>query len=65
MKKEMEYYAKSRYDIVPDEGTSWGRPVRIRSQAAVDEWRRVSCTREKIEPRAGCGPFDWLTAGRM
>jgi len=42
MKKEMEYYAKSRYDIVPDEGTSWGRPVRIRSQAAVDEWRRMN-----------------------
>ena len=37
----MEYYAKSRYDTIPTENSSWGRPVRVKSTARVEEWRKV------------------------
>ena len=42
MKKEMEYYAKSRYDTIPTENSSWGRPVRVKSTARVEEWRKAN-----------------------
>jgi hypothetical protein len=36
MLEEMRYYAKSRYDTIMSETNSWGRPLRVRSNARID-----------------------------
>merc|ERR1711871_388569 len=41
-RKEMEYFARSRYDTIPTENSSWGRPVRVRNQIRIDSWRKAN-----------------------
>ena len=37
---EMHYYAKSRYDTIQSDLNSWGRPLRVRSDERINQWRK-------------------------